>query len=129
MQRVLIIEDNAADVYQATSILQRLGITDIHAITSVAFAIEYLRDIIEGKKKPPDLVILDLEFGKESGFEVLRFWKSAPQLKDVRFIVWTVMGELEQKMSRLFGVEVVPKHSGAQELKRAIDPLVRGADA
>jgi CheY-like chemotaxis protein len=129
MQRVLIIENNPADVYQATSILQKLGISDIHAITSVAFALEYLRDITEGKKTPPDLVILDLEFGKESGFEVLRFWKSAPQLKDVRIIVWTVMGELEQQMSRLFGVEVVPKHSGVQEFKRVIDPLVRGAGA
>jgi CheY-like chemotaxis protein len=129
MPRVLIIENNPADVDQATAILHKLGISDIHAITSVAFALEYLRDIVEGKKSAPDLVILDLEFGKESGFEVLRFCKSAPQLKDVRIVVWTVMGELEQQMSRLFGVEVVPKHSGVQELQRVIDPLVRGAGA
>jgi CheY-like chemotaxis protein len=129
MFRVLIIEDNPADVYQATSVLRKLGITDTHAITSVPFALEYLRDITEGQRTIPDLVILDLEFGKDSGFEVLRFWKSTPQLKDVRIIVWTVMGELEQKMSKLFGVDVISKHAGVTELQRAIDPMVRGAQA
>jgi CheY-like chemotaxis protein len=119
--RVLMIEDSPADIHQATTVLQRMGIDDIHAITSVPFAMEYLRDVTDGRDAPPDVVILDLLFGKDSGFEVLRFWKSTPKLKDVRIIVWTISGELEQKMCKLFGVEVVPKWSGPGELQRVLE--------
>jgi len=127
MKRILLIEDNPADIFQATSILLKLGINDVHAITSVPLAIEYLRDISEGRRTPPDVVVLDLDFGKESGFEVLRFWKSSSELKSVRVIVWTKMGELERQISAMFGVnEVVSKYEGPQELHRVLEQQAAG---
>jgi CheY-like chemotaxis protein len=130
MQRVLIVEDNAEQIYLATSILMKLGVQHVNAITSVAFALEYLQDITEGKRTRPDVVVLDLEFGRESGFEILRFWKSAPALKNVRVVVWTVMGELEQKMAAMFGVEqVVDKADGAKALEQVLRSLVAGGNS
>jgi CheY-like chemotaxis protein len=130
MLRVLIVEDNAEQIYMATSILMKMGVDNVNAITSVAFALEYLQDITEGKRTPPDIVVLDLEFGKESGFEVLRYWKSAPALKNVRVVVWTIMGELERKMAGLFGVEqVVDKADGAKALEQVLRSLVTGGNS
>jgi CheY-like chemotaxis protein len=130
MLRVLIVEDNAEQIYVATSILMKMGVDNVNAITSVAFALEYLQDITEGKRTPPDLVVLDLEFGKESGFEVLRYWKSAPALKSVRIVVWTIMGKLERKMASLFGVEqVVDKADGVKALEQVLRSLVTGGNS
>lgn len=125
MKRVLLIEDNPADIQQATSILQKLGIKDVHVITSALLSIEYLRDISDKAQAIPDVVLLDLDFGKESGFEVLRFWKSAPELKGVQVVVWTIMGDLEKQMSQLFGVRhVISKHEGPKELQRILQQII-----
>lgn len=125
MKRVLLIEHNPADIQQATSVLQKLGIKDVHVITSALLAIEYLRDISENQQAVPDIVLLDLDFGKESGFEVLRFWKSTPELKGMQVIVWTIMGDLEKQMSELFGVRhVVSKHESPKELQRVLRQII-----
>lgn len=125
MQRVLLIEHNPADIHEATSVLQKLGIKDVHVITSALLAIEYLRDISEKRQAIPDVVLLDLDFGKESGFEVLRFWKSTPELKGMHVIVWTIMGDLEKQMSELFGVHhVVSKHESPKELQRVLQQVI-----
>ena len=126
MKHVLLIEHNPADIHTATSTLQKLGIKDVHVITSALLAIEYLRDIAEQRQAIPDIVLLDLDFGKESGFEVLRFWKSTPALKSIHVIVWTIMGNLQKQMSELFGVhQVISKHEGAKELQRVVQQIIQ----
>ena len=125
MKRVLLIEHNPPDIQQATSVLQKLGIKDVHVITSALLAIEYLRDISEKRRAIPDVMLLDLDFGKESGFEVLRYWKSTPELKGIQVIVWTIMGDLERQMSELFGVRhVVSKHESPKELQRVLREII-----
>ena len=125
--RVIIVEDNAQNMQQASSVLRKLGLKDVHAFASVAFAMEHLRQVTEGKKKLPDCLILDLEFSQESGFEVLRYWKSTPTLRSMHVIVWTIMGELEQRMSRMFGVdEVIDKRLGIGELEKSLRGFVGG---
>ena len=49
----------------------------------------------------PDLIILDLDLGYESGFELLRFWHRNSELSSIRLIVWTAMGEEQQHICRL----------------------------
>ena len=121
LNHVLVIEDNPSDIRKLSRILEELGVQDIQTVTQVPFAIDYLRDVAAGQRNPPELVVLDLNFEHESGFEVLRYWKSAPQLKDLRIVVWTVMGELEQNIAAMFGVEkVVDKHIGPSELDRVM---------
>lgn len=126
MHRALIIEDSLTDISQSAAVLRKMGVEDVQSISSVPFAIEALRDIAEGRRSRPSVVILDLEFGQESGFEILRYWKSTPQLKNLHIIVWTVMGQLEQKIAALFSVDgVVDKRSGPKELERALRAIGR----
>ena len=58
----------------------------------------------------------------------MRFWHGNPELSTIRLIVWTVMGEEQQKICRLFKVNaIVPKTEGIDALKRAIEPLAAAA--
>lgn len=128
LNNVLVIEDNPSDLREAARILQDLGVQEIQTITRIPLAIECLRDIAQGRRRSPDLVVLDLNFEHESGFEVLRFWKSAPQLKQLRIVVWTAMGDLEQNIAGMFGVErVLDKSVGTAELGRAMREHLAGS--
>ena len=116
MQGVLIVEDEIADIRSAAAVLKKLGVTQVDAVRNVGAAIVRLQDAIDGIKAAPCLLILDLDFASESGFEVLRFWKSNPELKNTRILVWTSMDDPQVEMCRLFGVDVVRKATGLNEL-------------
>jgi CheY-like chemotaxis protein len=121
MSSALIIEDTNSDLRQSAAVLQKLGFKEIDAANNVPGALVTLQDAVDGKKPLPDLVLLDLSFTRESGFEVLRYWKSNKEsMKGTRVVVWTVMGETEQQLCRYFGVDVVSKHSGPGELERVL---------
>ena len=121
MNRVLIVEDNNADLGQSAAILKKLQFNTVEAANTVARAILHLQDAVEGKKPAPHLILLDLSFTRESGFEVLRYWKTNREhLKNTKIVVWTVMGETEQQLCRYFGVDVVPKWAGPAELENVL---------
>ncbi|HLK54375.1 MAG TPA: response regulator [Candidatus Angelobacter sp.] len=128
MRRVLIIEDTPADTKQSIAVVQKLGAQEVLTQNNIASALLFLQDVVEGTKESPDLILLDLSFPKESGFEVLRFWKSNPKLKPVHIVVWTVMGETEKKLCQFFGVDhVVPKWAGPKELEAALRTFTEGS--
>ncbi len=121
IRKILIIEDTPADARQSIAVVKKLGAQEVIALNNVAAAMLLLQDIVEGKQDAPDVILLDLSFPKESGFEVLRYWKSNPKLKTIRVVVWTVMGDTEQKLCGFFGVDsVVPKWAGPKELELAL---------
>jgi CheY-like chemotaxis protein len=122
MGRVLIVEDNITDIRSAAVVLNRLGVpdADVEAVRSVATAIVRLQDAVDGLRPPPYLVLLDLDFACESGFEVLRFWKSHQQLKETRIVVWTSMGAMQLELCHFFGVDVVQKATGIKELDESL---------
>src|ERR1700757_440360 len=121
MRHLLIVEDQPTDVRIAADIAQELGFTAIEARTTASAAKVYLEKAIEGNAPLPDLILLDLDLGYESGHELLRFWHSNPGLTGIQMIVWTVLGTEQQEMCRLFNVSaVVPKWEGAAALKRVL---------
>ena len=120
MGQVLIVEDNISDARNAAAALKGMGVEDIIAVSTVGRAVMRLQNAVDGLEDPPYLILLDLDFARESGFEVLRFWKSHPELKATRVVVWTSMGETEMQLSRYFGVEVLAKGPGAKELNDAL---------
>lgn len=129
MRRVLIVEDTPSDVRQSTAVVKKLGAEDVVAINNIPAAMLFLQEVAEGTKEPPDLILLDLSFPRESGFEVLRYWKSNAKLHEIHVVVWTVMGETEKKLCQFFGVDdVVPKWAGPNELEAALKTLVSGPD-
>ncbi|HEV7552783.1 MAG TPA: response regulator [Candidatus Angelobacter sp.] len=119
--RVLIVEDNPVDTTKCIALLKKLGAEEIEAVPTVAAALVRFEDVIDNKRPAPDLIVLDLAFPLESGFEVLRRWKAHPKLQDIGIIVWTAMGETEQRLCEYFGVKgVIPKWAGPKELEQAV---------
>lgn len=128
MKRLLIVEDQSADLRVAVHAVKSLGVSCIEARTSSTAAKVYLETAINQKQPLPDLIIVDLDLGYESGFELLRFWHSNAVLSTIRLVVWTGMGEEQQHICRLFKVTaVVPKSEGIAALMSAIEPLAASA--
>lgn len=120
MMRLLVVEDQPTDLQVVTDLAQALGMT-LEARTSASSAKLYLEAALQDNSPLPDFIVLDLDLGYESGFELLRFWHRTPRLAGIRMIVWTVMGEDQHEICRLFKVHaVVPKWEGAPALERAL---------
>lgn len=125
MSKALVVEDNRKDAKIATEVLSKAGI-DVQLMDNVGAAVLRLNEVLEGKHEAPDLLLVDLSFPADSGFEVLRLWKSSPQLKSIPVVVWTQMGKTEQKLCDYFGVtKIVSKADGKQGLERAVSSLVK----
>lgn len=121
MKQVLIVEDQTSDLHVAADVAKSLGASTIEARVNATSAKAHLESALEGKQPLPDLIIVDLDLGYESGFELLRYWHGNPRLSQIRLIVWTVMGDEQQEICRLFKVSaVVHKGEGAVALKAAI---------
>lgn len=128
MKRLLIVEDQSADLRVAVDVIKSLGFSAVEARTSSTAAKAYLESVLDGKEALPDVMIVDLDLGYESGFELLRFRHGHPELSSMHLIVWTVLGEQQQQICRLFKVDaVVSKTDGVLALKRALEPLVAAA--
>lgn len=82
----------------------------------------YLEDVVAGEKPYPDLMVLDLGVGVDSGFEALRFHKSnAIFASKCKVVVWSVVGESQREMCKLLGAShVVCKGDGESALLKAV---------
>lgn len=128
MKRLLIVEDQSADLRVAVDVIKGLGFSTVEARTSSTAAKAYLESVLDGHEPLPDVMIVDLDLGYESGFELLRFRHSHPELSPMRLIVWTVLGEQQQQICRLFKVDaVISKTDGVLALKRALESLAVAA--
>ncbi len=87
-RKIIIVEDSAADAKTLRVALARRD-PDIETIVleDGVRAIEYFSKFVNNQNEPPDLVLLDLNLPIVSGFEVLEFLKSDPQLKKLPVIV------------------------------------------
>lgn len=122
MKQLLVVEDQPGDLSVAMSVANAMGIASVEARSSVRAAQRYLEGALECKVSLPDAIVLDLDLGFESGHELLRFWHSHPELSVVRLVVWTVLGDEQREICRLFGVHaVVSKWEGAAALRTALE--------
>lgn len=127
-QHVLIVEDQASDMRIAADVATSLGAVEVDARSSASAARLYLQSALEGEKPMPDLMVVDLDLGYESGFELLRLWHSTPKLAKIPVIVWTCLGEEQMEICRLFKVNaIVPKADGMAALKQAMELRSRAA--
>ena len=122
LQRVLIVEDHASDMRLAAELAESLGAAEIEARTSARAAQLYLESAMNGEAPLPDLLVIDLDLGYESGFELLRLWHRHPKLAKIPLVVWTGLGDEQQEICRLFKVTaIVRKSDGMAALKRAME--------
>jgi CheY-like chemotaxis protein len=128
VEHVLIVEDQASELRVVADLAASLGATRVEGRTSASAAILYLQSALEGKTPIPDVMVVDLDLGYESGFELLRFWHGNARLAKSRLVVWTIMGPEQQEICQLFKVDaVISKAEGVAALKRAIETRARAA--
>ena len=92
--RVLHINDSTDDqiLFQAAC---RLGNVPFnwHVVDSATKGVSYLKTLVEHSKQLPvcwpDLILLDIVMPSDSGFEVLKFIRATPELKELRVIIFT----------------------------------------
>ncbi len=85
--RILLIDDNDADVYLLRRALQKAGLTiEFTVLTDGAEGLTFARGQGEDAVRP-DLVVLDLNLPKTGGAEVLRAMKGNPVLASVPVVV------------------------------------------
>jgi DNA-binding response OmpR family regulator len=122
--QVLIIEDQPNDLRMAAAAAQASGFTSIEARTSITAAKEYLEKALTGAHALPQAIILDLDLGYESGFELLRFWHGDPELVKIPVVVWTILGDHYRTVCELFKVRnYVDKALGTAGLRKALSGM------
>ena len=73
----------------------------------------------------PDGIVLDLDLSYESGYEVLRFWHSTPELNKIPLVVWTILGEEQRQICSLFQVSrYVSKWEGGVAFHEALTSVL-----
>ena len=89
--RILLAEDNAADVYLVREALYAYGIEhDLSVVEDGEKAIEFLAVAdADTTRPPPQLLLLDLNLPRRSGVEILRFLRASPRSADIPVIVLT----------------------------------------
>jgi len=89
--KVLLVEDNEADIILTSEILASAGIDQSIKVTrDGAEAIQFIKK--EGRfenEQTPDLILLDINLPKISGKEVLSFIKNNNEYKSIPVIIYT----------------------------------------
>ena len=81
-KKILVVEDNAQNLYLATFLLERNGYV-------VVVAADGLEAIEKAKTEKPDLVLMDLQLPEMDGFEATRRMKSIPEISHIPVVAVT----------------------------------------
>jgi len=126
---LLIVENEAKDLKNAADSARAVGFAEVEGKTSPYAARIYLEDRLANGPKLPDGILLDLDFGIESGYGLLRFWHSNPGLRVIPLIVWSILGEEQRQMCGLFKVNrFVGKWEGNEALQDALKEVLQAAN-
>ena len=82
MEHVLIVDDDAQNIYLLQSILSGNGYT----VTTAANGAEALE---KARAELPDMIVADILMPVMDGFELCRTWKTDALLRDVPFVFYT----------------------------------------
>lgn len=129
MKRLLLVEDQDKDILRAATIAESLGVSDVEAHKTAQGAISYLEKGVRGNGPLPDGIVLDLDLGVESGFELLGYWRRTPALSGIPVMIWSVVEE-QREVCELFRVSsFVSKSEGSGALRRALAQFVAASPA
>lgn len=129
MKRLLVIEDQPNDLQIAAEAARSVGFENIEARTSAQAAMRHLERGIAQEVPLPHAIILDLDLGYESGYELLRFWHSTPAIRNITLVVWSLLGEEQRQICNLFKVNgYVSKWEGIAALRGALAEATAGSN-
>ncbi len=126
--KILLVEDNAADIRLTEEILQENKIVNnFDVVRDGVEAIEFLKR--QGKfsnVNKPNLILLDLNLPKRNGFHVLEVIKKTEELKRIPIVILTVSDAKEDlvKAYNLHANCYVIKPLEMQEFSRIINSIV-----
>ena len=117
---VLVVEDSPNDLSLAVKTARWAGFTEIDARSSLESAQSWLEKRLQGTLPLPIAIVVELDLGPDSGYELLRFRHATPAMSNVQ-ILWTQLGDENRQICELFGVEFyIPKWKGAEALQRGL---------
>ena len=88
--RILLVEDNSADAGLVREALEEHGVEgELLVVIDGEKATEFILDVNSQREARPDLVILDLNLPKRSGYEVLEFLRNSVTWRQVPVVVLT----------------------------------------
>lgn len=129
MKRLLLVEDQVKDARNASEIATSMGFEEVEVCDNVHRAMSYLEKGLKGDRPLPDGVVLDLDLGLDSGFELLRYRHSTPELANIRVIVWSVVEE-QRQICELFKIDsFVSKWEGDAAFRQALETLTTSSHA
>jgi len=90
MPKILLVEDdnNLREIFQ-----MRLQAEGYQTVT----AADGEEGLVVAMKEKPDLIIADVMMPKLSGFEMVENLRSAPEMKDIKVIMMTALGQAEDQ--------------------------------
>ena len=125
MNRALVVDDNASNLYLLRQLLESRG-----------FAVEEARNGIDAltraRHNVPDILITDLLMPEMDGYSLLRQWKADPQLQHVPSIVYTATytDPEDARMARDIGADAfVVKPIEGDELLNIVKQTLSQASA
>ena len=119
--RLLVVEDDAKDMKRAAEVAKLAGFSEVEGKSNPKAAERSLEERLAHQKGLPDGILLDLDFGDQSGYELLRFLHSNAGLRSIPIVVWSVLGEEQKELCRLFQVrQYVGKWEGDDALREAL---------
>lgn len=121
LRRILIVEDDADDYRFAEKCARIVGITEIQASPSAEATIAILEKAGNEKGALPDVILIDLDLGRESGFDLLRYRYKHPKFSAIPVVIWTQLGYGNRTLCEIFNIQgYVGKSKGEFELVEAL---------
>lgn len=119
MARILVVEDNAANMRLASLLLGRAG-------HSVLCAVDAEAGMMLARSEQPDLVLMDIQLPGIDGLEATALLKQDPATSSIPVIALTAMAmKADQERSQIAGCEgYIAKPLRYKELYAAIDSLL-----
>jgi CheY-like chemotaxis protein len=85
---ILLIEDNPSDVLLVREALEEYGVDcEVFVATDGERAVQFIEQAEASVVPCPDLIVLDLNLPKRTGFEVLRVLRDNPTLGRTRVVI------------------------------------------
>ena len=119
--RLLILEDNPKDAQIAADIGRQEGFEEIEVYTSLAPAMQMMEEALGGERPLPHALLLDLNLGGDSGYDLLRLWHRTRAESKIRVVIWSELEEGNREICDFFKVDAyVNKWDGQTALRQAL---------
>ena len=134
--RILVIEDNASDVFMLGRALKKqdLRYELVHLPTGADALAFVRRQGIHAEAAIPDLILVDLNLSKYTGEEILREIRSARHLAGIPVCVWSSSrSRRDEALLKEFGIsQFINKPAGLDQfmdIGKIIKDLLAGSEA